>query len=80
MMTSRSDRSKKLEWTAAAFGIAGALWLALNVGFPALGWTAFLASNFCWIAFSKSQCHRGLGFQHLAYLATSVIGIVRSLQ
>lgn len=72
--------TKGLEWTAAAFGIAGALWLALNVGLPVVGWAAFLASNFCWIAFSKSQCHHGLGFQHLAYLATSLIGIVRSLQ
>ena len=70
----------KLEWTATAFGIFGALWLALNLGMPVVGWGAFLASNFCWIAFAKSQGHHGLGFQHMAYMATSVIGIVRSLQ
>ena len=80
MISMTTSRSRHLEWTAAAFGVAGAMWLAMNVAFPVLGWLAFLVSNFCWIAFANAKHHNGLGLQNLAYLATSVIGIVRSLQ
>ena len=86
--TSRSEMSDRrtteprhrwVEWLAAALGIFGALWLASGWGDPLYGWVAFFLSNLAWIAFARCHGHGGLGFQHVACMASSVIGILRTL-
>lgn len=66
-----------LEWSGTALGILGALLLALKQpAISPLGWWCFLASNLCWIGYSARQGIKGLKLQHLAFLATSVLGII----
>jgi nicotinamide riboside transporter PnuC len=69
--------SQSLERLGAAFGIAGALLLALNTPDSKWGWVLFVISNMAWIAFSlKKQCY-GLFVQQCVFTATSLIGLVR---
>jgi hypothetical protein len=65
---------RRVEWTAAFFGVLGALLLALPMP-PALGFGSFLVSNGFWIAYSKRARLKGMFAQQLAFTATSLIGL-----
>lgn len=69
----------RIEWTAAAFGIAGALMLAWPGPWSPWGWVAFLASNCGWIVFGIYHNLPGLLLQQFAFSATSLLGIVNHL-
>jgi len=64
-----------VQYLAAAFGIAGAVALAIPGVDPALGFAAFLASNIGWLGFSASRRHWGLFAQQVAFLITSLVGL-----
>ncbi len=63
------------QYLAAAFGIAGALILAIPAADPAIGFAAFFLSNIGWLAFSATRRHWGLFAQQVAFLITSLVGI-----
>ena len=63
-----------IETTAAAFGMAGALLLAMPA-LPAFGFGAFLVSNIGWLVFSAAHGYRKLFVQQLVFLACSLLGL-----
>lgn len=64
-----------VQWLAAAFGVAGALILAVPGIDPAWGFAAFLVSNVGWLAFGAKRRHWGLVAQQVVFLITSLIGL-----
>lgn len=64
-----------LEATAAAFGIAGSLLLALNGQRAAYGWLLFLASNAGWLAFAWLTGLQFLFAQQIGFTFTSLLGV-----
>lgn len=66
-----------LQWIGCAFGVFGALLLALNNRLSGWGFVSFLASNVCWIGFGVMTDAPGLIFMQVAFTATSLLGIYR---
>lgn len=66
-----------LQWIGCAFGVLGALMLALNNRLSGWGFVSFLASNVCWIGFGVMTDAPGLIFMQVAFTATSLLGIYR---
>ena len=66
-----------LQWIGCAFGVLGALLLALNNRLSGWGLVSFLASNVCWIGFDVMTDAPGLIFMQVAFTATSLLGIYR---
>lgn len=64
-----------IQYLAAIFGASGALLFAVPGVHPIWGFAAFLISNFCWLYFASQQRHRGLFWQQVAFLVTSLVGI-----
>lgn len=64
-----------MQWPAAAFGVTGALVLAVPGVNPAWGFAAFLVSNVLWAAFGTFQRHWGLLAQQAVFLITSLVGM-----
>lgn len=64
-----------VQWLAAAFGVAGALILAVPGVDPKWGFAAFLVSNLGWLAFGTKKRHWGLVAQQAVFLITSLIGL-----
>lgn len=64
-----------LEFTAALFGVLGTLLLATKGPKAGWGFVAYLVSNLCWIAFGWKHMHKWLIAQHVAFLASSFVGI-----
>ena len=64
-----------IEWTGCAFGLLGALLLAINCRFSRWGWVAFLLSNVAWIAYSVLIGAQGLLLQQMGFTITSLIGL-----
>lgn len=69
-----------LEWAGAAFGLAGATLLALNVSFSRYGWLCFLVSNLFLIGFAWQAGHTGLLLLQVCFSATSILGILRTFR
>jgi nicotinamide riboside transporter PnuC len=63
------------ELTAAAFGILGTLMLALNGRRAGWGFVAFMCSNIAWILFAIEHGFLALLLQHIAFSATSALGV-----
>jgi uncharacterized membrane protein YhhN len=59
---------------AAAFGILGALLLAMPA-LPAFGFGAFLVSNVAWLVVSAKQRQTSLHLQQWVFLVCSLIGL-----
>lgn len=68
-----------VEYTAAAFGIAGTLMLAFNNQWSGWGFVAYLVSNACWIAFAIKHRHPGLLVQNIAFVACGLFGAYKWL-
>lgn len=66
-----------LQWIGGAFGVLGALLLALNNRLSGWGFVSFLPSNVCWIAFGIMTNAPGLIFMQAAFTATGLLGIYR---
>jgi hypothetical protein len=66
------------EAAGAYFGILGALVLALAMPASKWGWLLFLASNFCWLAFSYQRRFRKLFWQTVVFTGSSVLGIANA--
>lgn len=64
-----------IEWTAALFGMLGAVLLALKGQRAGWGFVAYLASNAGWIAFAWHQANWGLLAQQIVFVASSLLGI-----
>ncbi|MBQ0917224.1 hypothetical protein KBW71_02105 [Hydrogenophaga aromaticivorans] len=64
-----------IELTAAAFGVAGTILLALNGPRAGWGFVAYLVSNGGWIAFAWIHGHWALLAQQLAFTASSLLGV-----
>lgn len=70
---------RKLEVMASILGVAGGAILATGSFPPLIGWGCFLLSNCAWIAFARVHQHQALAWQHIAFLLTSVVGLIRAL-
>lgn len=66
------------EAMGSAFGIAGALIIALAIPASKWGWLLFLGSNFCWLAFAWRGGFRKLFAQTCAFTLSSLLGIANS--
>lgn len=64
-----------VEWIACAFGLAGALLLAINGRYARYGWVLFIASNAGWIAYGYMTGAMGLVVQQIGFSITSALGI-----
>lgn len=66
-----------LQWIGCAFGVLGALLLALNNRLSGWGFVSFLASNACWMVFAVLTNAPGLFYMQVAFTGTSLLGIYR---
>ena len=73
-----SRRLRYLEWSGALIGIAGAALLAANVGCSRYGWIFFLLANFAFIGYARGIRAHGLLLQQVAFMGTSILGLVRA--
>lgn len=64
-----------IEILAAAFGVAGTLFLAMKTKRAGWGFVAYLVSNSASLVFFWIQQHWALFGQQLAFLASSLVGI-----
>jgi len=64
-------------WSGTAFGIAGALCIALNAGWEVLGFTLFLASSCLWSLQAHVTGQRNLLALNLVFSATNLMGLIR---
>lgn len=69
--------SSMMEWAGCAFGLLGALLLAINCRLSRWGWVSFLVSNAAWIAYSILTGAHGLLLQQAGFTITSAIGLRR---
>lgn len=74
-----TDGLRLLRWTGTAFGVAGALLVALNL--PASGWgfALFLVSSTCWTAAGLLRRDPALWTLNAAFTAINALGIWRWL-
>ena len=68
-----------LEYTGSAGGLIGATLLAMNASYSPLGWRFFLLANIAMLIFSFSISRYALFVQYLGFTATSILGIIRSI-
>jgi hypothetical protein len=64
-----------LEALAAVLGLAGATLLAIGTRWFAIGWLAFLASNFAGVAFAAGAGLHWLLAQQIGFTCTSLLGV-----
>jgi hypothetical protein len=67
-------RAAWIETLAAAFGMAGALAVAIP-GLQGWGFAVFLVSNLGWLAFSAGHRYWKLFAQQLVFMASSMLGL-----
>ncbi len=70
---------KGLKWTGTATGIAGALWIALNVATSGGGVSLFVISATCWTVAGRMMREPSLVLLHGVFLAINLLGIYRWL-
>ncbi len=73
-----SPRLRGLEWGGCVLGLMGAAVLATNTPISRYGWISFLGANFAMIGFARGIGARGLLLQQVGFMATSILGLVRS--
>lgn len=66
-----------IEWTGAALGTLGAVWMALCLPSSRFAWWLWLLSNCLLIVFFYSTQHWGVLVNQVTLLLTSVLGIYR---
>lgn len=66
-----------IDFFGMALSLGGAALLASNVRVSAWGWVLFLLSNLAWIAYALANGPLTLAVQHVAFLATSLLGVWR---
>ena len=66
------------EWAGSLAGLLGAFLLATHSRVSRYGWVAFLFANLAMIAFALGIERYGLLVQQLGFLATSLLGLLRS--
>ncbi|CAZ90418.1 conserved hypothetical protein; putative membrane protein (plasmid) [Thiomonas arsenitoxydans] len=71
--------SKIIEYSGAALGVAGALWLALRLPSSGDAWLVWIASNVLLIAWAWRHRAWGLAAMYCVYLGTSLLGALRYL-
>lgn len=67
-----------LEWTGTVFSLIGAFLLAFNFKFSRWGWVSFLFANFTMLLFAQLINRSGLSLQQVGFIASSVVGLIRS--
>jgi len=77
-MDHRERIGRTAESWGAAFGIAGALLLALALPGSRWGWVLFLLSNAAWLTFALALRYRRLAIQTCVFSATSLLGIANT--
>lgn len=65
-----------IEWLAALFGVLGTILLARRGPLAGWGFVLYLASNVGWLAFAWIQRDWAILAQNIAFLASSVLGIL----
>ena len=70
---------KGLKWTGTATGIAGALWIALNIATSGRGFSLFAISATCWTVAGRMMREPSLVLLHGVFLAINLLGIYRWL-
>lgn len=68
-----------LQWGGCAFGLAGALMLALNRPWSGWGFIPFLVSNAFWVAFALATQSNGLLVMQIGFVAANVVGVCKWL-
>jgi membrane protein implicated in regulation of membrane protease activity len=70
---------KFFSWMGTAFGIAGALLVALNVPISGWGFVLFLVSSLSWLTVALSRSDRPLALINAAFTLCNLLGIYRWL-
>jgi len=65
------------DWAGSALGIIGALLLAVNTRFSALGWVAWFGSNLSWIGYGLQTNTASIAVQNLLLLGTTMLALWR---
>lgn len=65
----------QVEAGASFFGVLGTLLLATRSKWAGWGFVAFLASNVCWLWFSRGHGFQWMFWQQVAFTASSVLGV-----
>ena len=69
----------RLKWTGTALGIAGALWLALNLASSGWAFVLLTGSASSWLAAGWRMREPSLIALNMVYCAINVVGIYRWL-
>ena len=67
-----------LDILASATGIAGALLLALNIGYRQLAYLLFTFSSLAWLSIAITIDNKPLLLMNLIFSAINIIGITRA--
>lgn len=68
-----------VKWIGTASGIAGALWVALNLPTSGWGFVLFTLSSTCWTAAGRLMREPSLVLLHSVFLLINMLGIYRWL-
>jgi hypothetical protein len=66
-----------LKWTGTAFGIVGAIIVALNLSFSGWGFVLFLISSFAWCIAGIKMKEASLVLLQGTFTAINLLGIYR---
>lgn len=66
-----------LEWVGAAFGVCGAVAVAVNRPWSKWGFVLFAVSNVCWLAQGILTRSGGMIVMQCAYAVINTVGIYR---
>ena len=69
----------RLKWTGTMMGIAGALWLALNLSSSGWAFVLLTISAFCWLGAGWRMREPSLIALNFVYCAINAVGIYRWL-
>lgn len=69
------QKLKIFDWTGAAFGIAGAILIALNLGVNWYGYLLFMVSSVCYSYVGWKTNKSGLMVMSLLYIIINVMGL-----
>lgn len=69
-----------LEWLGTIFSMIGAVLIANQGRYTAIGWFAFIAANLFSVAFAISTSHYGILTQQIFFVGTSILGLWRTIK